>query len=167
MPIVKFGVRQEVVQACIKSSYLWGEFTVLKLTINMRLRGLHADLMRRVEENDPRYYYSEEYQEKKTALDKQTSYGKMILTIGEGRANHDDLDMLNRNDYDATQIYRLSTIPYHLDTDEGMKDALTWLYPDGFNSSTMYNSCILAALNDRGDRWNEIVQDMNPNEKVL
>jgi hypothetical protein len=91
----------------------------------------------------------------------------MILTIGEGRANHDDLDMLNRNDYDATQIYRLPTIPYHLDTDEGMKEALSWLYPDGFNSSTMYNSCILAARNDRGDRWNEIVQDMNPNEKVL
>jgi hypothetical protein len=167
MPIVKHGVRQEVVQACIKSSYLWGEFTVLKLTINMRLRGLHADLMRRVDENGPRYLYSQEYQEKKTALDKQTSYGKMILTIGEGRANHDDLDMLNRNDYDATQIYRLPTIPYHLDTDEGMKEALSWLYPDGFNSSTMYNSCILAARNDRGDRWNEIVQDMNPNEKVL
>ena len=110
MPIVKHGVRQEVVQACIKSSYLWGEFTVLKLTINMRLRGLHADLMRRVDENGPRYRYSEEYQEKKTALEKQTSYGKMILTIGEGRANHDDLDMLNRNDYDATQIYRLPTI---------------------------------------------------------
>lgn len=167
MPIVKHGVRQEVVQACIKSSYLWSEFAILKLTINMRLRGLHADLMRRLDENGPRYLYSSEYQEKKTALEKQTSYGEMILTIGEGRGNHDDLDMLNCNDYDATQIYRLQTIPYHLDTDEGMKEALSWLYPDGFNSSTMYNSCILAALNDKGDRWNEIVQDMNPNEKVL
>jgi hypothetical protein len=63
MPIVKHGVRQEVAQACIKSSYIWGEFTVLKLTMNMRLRGLHADVMRRVGENGPRY-------------------GKMILTIG-------------------------------------------------------------------------------------
>jgi hypothetical protein len=167
MPIVKSGTRQEVVQACIKCSYLWDEFTILKLTINMRLRGLHSELMHQLNEHGPIFRSSQEYREKTEALIKQTSYGKMILAIGEGRADHEDLDLLNHNDYDATQIYRLPTIPFHLDTKEGVEQALAWLYPEGFDSNSMYSSCILAARNDRGDQWNEIVQHMNPNDKVL
>jgi hypothetical protein len=167
LPIIKRGARQEVVQACIKSSYLWGEFEVLKLTINMRLRSLHTELINLLQENGALYRLSAEYREKQIALDRQTSYGQMILAIGEGRWDHDDVDLLNHNVYDATHIYRLPTIPYFLDTDNGLQDALKWIYPTGFDSSTMYHSCILAARNDRGDMWNEIVQNMNPNNSIV
>jgi hypothetical protein len=117
-------------------------------------------------EKGPRYVNTEEYKEKQVALDHQISYGKMILAIGEGRFDHDDLDILNDNKYDASQIYRLPTLPYYLEDPDSMKKALDWLYPNGFDSNAMTNSCILAARNDKGDMWNKMVQDMNPNEAV-
>jgi hypothetical protein len=166
MPIIKYGTREEIVEACIKSSYLWHEFVVLTLTINMRLQRLHSELMALLHEKGPRYVNTEEYKEKQVALDHQISYGKMILAIGEGRFDHDDLDILNDNKYDASQIYRLPTLPYYLEDPDSMKKALDWLYPNGFDSNAMTNSCILAARNDKGDMWNKMVQDMNPNEAV-
>jgi hypothetical protein len=171
MPIVKSGSREEVVDSCIKRSYLWNEFTVLNLSINMRLRALGSALHNSSDTE------CADYEARRDAYEQQTDYGDMILSIGEGTCNHKDVDLLNKNDYDATQICRFSRIPFHLashnkdDVSSSSKDvlqsALTWLHPDGFNSETMSHSCILAARNDTGDMWNKLVQEMNPDEQVV
>jgi hypothetical protein len=166
MPIVKSGSRIEIVDSCIKRSHLWSEFTVLTLTINMRLRKLFGELNTNMAPDEN----TEQHQARCANYRQQKDYGDMILSVGEGKCNHIDVDLLNQNDYDATQVCRFSEIPFHIadeDNEGSLQHALTWLYPDGFDSETMSNSCILAATNERGDMWNKLVQDMNPSEQVM
>ncbi|CAH9127716.1 unnamed protein product, partial [Cuscuta epithymum] len=42
LPVIPQGSRQDVVNATINSSYLWGECTVLRLTKNMRLQNVNS-----------------------------------------------------------------------------------------------------------------------------
>jgi hypothetical protein len=94
-------------------------------------------------------------------------YGEMILTIGEGKEYNDDLDYIDDEENKRKQLYGLLSIPYYLFTskdgftsdDNGIKESLSWLYPDGFES--ILSSTILAATNDQVDKWNKIVQEMN------
>jgi hypothetical protein len=49
LPIVPSGRYEDIINACIKSSYLWSEFEILTLTKNMRLQDLdsiHGDLQK-------------------------------------------------------------------------------------------------------------------------
>ena len=65
LPVVKRGSRADIVEACFKSSELWKQFTVMKLTRNMRLQKTGKD--------------AKEFAEK-------------LLSIGEGKeATHDDI----------------------------------------------------------------------------
>jgi hypothetical protein len=144
LPIVPSGRKEDIVNACIKSSYLWSEFEMLTLTKNMRLQ--HSDSI----DNEL-----------------QRRYGEMILTIGEGKEDHYDLDYIIDEENKMKQLYGLLSIPYYLFTsndeftseDLGIQASLSWLYPNGFES--VLSSTILAATNVQVDRWNQIVQEMN------
>jgi hypothetical protein len=91
----------------------------------------------------------------------------MILTIGEGKEDHYDLDYIIDEENKMKQLYGLLSIPYYLFTsndeftseDLGIQASLSWLYPNGFES--VLSSTILAATNVQIDRWNQIVQEMN------
>ena len=38
LPVVRRGTRASIIGSCLKRSYLWNEFKVLHLTINMRVQ---------------------------------------------------------------------------------------------------------------------------------
>jgi hypothetical protein len=53
-------------------------------------------------------------------------------------------------------------------SDDKLEESLQWLFPDGFDPAQACDQCILTVTNDSVDKWNQAVQDMNPNEaKVL
>ena len=147
MPVLKRAERQEIENSCISSSYLFYKFQILKLTINMRLQKLEQN-------------FSTLTQEEKNDFKLQKAYGEMILAIGEGQY-HENADILNDNQADGIQNYRLNSIPFYTDTER--QQAIDFLYPNGFDSNIAKDSCILAATNERGDMWNKLIQDMNPN----
>nr|XP_043611506.1 uncharacterized protein LOC122583138 [Erigeron canadensis] len=66
LPVVQQGTRQDIVNASLKSSYLWNYCTVLKLTVNMRLHG-GTSLLEIVETK---------------------AFGDWLLSIGEGTINN-------------------------------------------------------------------------------
>jgi hypothetical protein len=147
MPVLKHAARPEVASSCISSSYLFHEFKILNLTINMRLQRIQA-------------MFNTLQQEQQDDYIRQKEYGEMILAIGEGRY-HKHADILNDNIEDGIQNYRLNSIPFFTESEK--QAAIKFLYPDGFNSDVAKDSCILAATNERGDMWNKTIQDMNPN----
>ena len=148
MPVIKQAERQEVYASCISSSHLWYEFKVLRLTINMRLHAISAQL-HTLAEDELEHYHN------------QKSYGEMILSIGEGsEAGHKNADVLNNNETAGTLLYRLNSIPFFTQRQE--QEVIEFLYPEGFDSNVAKDSCILAATNERGDMWNEKIQKLNP-----
>ena len=69
-PVVVHGDKVDVINHSIPSSPLWKEFTIKKLTKNMRLLPTLNDVVRNEEEQ--------------IALDNQRAYAEMILAIGNG-----------------------------------------------------------------------------------
>ena len=50
-------------------------------------------------------------------------------------------------------------------TSDQTDEAIKWMYPDGkFNATTALNSVILSSTNVAVDKWNETIQNMNPNK---
>ncbi len=82
----------------------------------------------------------------------------MILAIGKGQY-HENADILNDNQADGIQNYRLNSIPFYTDTER--QQAIYFLYPNGFDSNIAKDSCILAATNEKGYMWNKLIQDMH------
>ena len=148
MPVIKQAERQEVYASCISSSFLWFEFAVRKLTINMRLHAIGAQLHNLNEEEVVHYK-------------NQKLFGEMILAIGEGEP-HVNADMVNDNEADGLQHFRMNSIPYFKEAEQQL--AINFLYPNGFDPLVAKDCCILAATNERGDMWNETIQNMNKNK---
>jgi ATP-dependent exoDNAse (exonuclease V) alpha subunit len=91
----------------------------------------------------------------------------MILTIGEGLHNHSDCDLLYEDDKTWLQMYRIQTIPYYELTDDGVRHALQWLYPNGFSNDQQFlSSAILAATNKQVDTWNSRIQELNQTSEL-
>jgi len=140
LPIVEGGDKSDVLAACIASSYLWSAFTVLHLTINMRLLA--------------------------TGDNEQISHAESILALGEGR---DGSDIITLSEYPTldTSIVGFYYINYYLDTE--FDQAIAWLYDRGFNDATieeLSNTAILCATNERVDWWNAQIHQLNMNATV-
>lgn len=54
----------------------------------------------------------------------------------------------------------------HYFLEDELVDALIWLYPNGYIADEMINKCILASTNEVVDKWNSIVQQLNPQEQI-
>jgi hypothetical protein len=164
MPVLKHANRHEVRQSCITSSYLWYKFHVFSLSINMRLELMKVSLRHRrdaiLQSQDNALH--EQVQELTRQLNNQTNYGEMILSIGEGRGDHEDACVMHDCAQTGLQIYRIDSIPHYIETN--IEDALHFLYPTGFNMSKMIKCSILAATNEQVDTWNKRVQLMNTSE---
>jgi hypothetical protein len=168
LPIVKFGETQEILSACLKRSLLWNEFQVLKLKVNMRLCQIEKRIESSITQFGGSYLSSSEYSFDLKQLEEQNKYGALILAIGEGADYHLNCDLVYCEKKSFLKMYRLSSIPFFEFTDNGMRDALTWLYPNGFNyNSDFLSSAILAATNQQVDKWNSIVQGLNPNPEII
>ncbi|XP_019191668.1 PREDICTED: uncharacterized protein LOC109186192 [Ipomoea nil] len=68
LPVIPKGTRQDIIQASINSSYLWNNCEVLRLTKNLRLRGVS-------DEDD---------------LEKLDSFAKWIADLGDGNLGEDN-----------------------------------------------------------------------------
>ena len=146
LPVVKRGSETDCIAACISSSIYWPQFEIMKLSINMRLSliGSHTNI------------YSPHYK-------RQKEYADSILAIGEGRDDKYSI-ILNTDCSGSIMKVGLSMMKYFLD--DNVESALSWLYPNGFNIDDMQRTCILASKNDSVDIWNEIVQNINPEQHI-
>ena len=141
-PVISNGDRNDIVNASIKTSYLWTKFTVLNLSINMRLSHQSSN-------------------ELDTQLQKQ--YADFILAIGEGNHLNTNADLQDEDTKSGTQTYVLSNVPYLLD-----ESAINYIYPNGITSLTDFPEkiALLAVTNKDVDMWNKKIQQLNPNELI-
>jgi hypothetical protein len=146
LPVVKKGSEQDCIAACISSSIYWPRFIIMKLCINMRLSLIRSDT------NIPSPHFI-----------RQTEYADSILAIGEGRDDKYSI-ILNTDSTGSIMKVGLSMMKYFLNDD--VISALEWLYPNGFNVHEMQRTCILASKNDSVDTWNDIVQNINPEQHI-
>ena len=165
LPVVKHATVSEQLNSCITSSALWSHFFIMTLTTNMRLENMISTFERQYSNGIPTLEPDlSAYNDDIYVIERQRDYGKMITMIGEGRYN----------DYCGAQIlevdnpekplyikYMLNQMPYVHDEETALKE----LYPNGFITSEMTSCCIIAATNERVDYWNNLVQNMNPNQK--
>jgi len=141
-PVITNGDRTDIVNASIKSSYLWAKFVVLNLTINMRL-------FQHVNDNENQL---------------QQQYANFILAIGEGYHLNKDADLQDENLMTGEQTYIISNIPYILEDHH----AIHYIYPNGIiNVNDLPRKvALLAVTNKQVDYWNTKIQEQNPNEKI-
>jgi len=138
-PIINNGDRHEIVNASIKTSNLWTKFTILHLTINMRLA--------QTNNND----------------DRQKEYADLILAIGEGFHLNKDADMQSWDRDTGEQTYVLSNIPYILNEDS----AIEYIYPNKtITPEESMHQVLLAISNKDVDTWNSKIQQLNTNTAV-
>jgi len=137
-PVIANGDRKQIVNASIKSSLLWEKFTILNLTINMRLmQSVHN-------------------------MEQQIRYSDLLLAIGEGYYNI-DADMQYWDKATGEQQYVISNLPFILNEDE----AINFLYPNRIiTPDDAIHRAFLAISNNDVDDWNAKIQKMNPNEAV-
>ena len=144
LPIVRYGSEEDIIGACISSSVQWTYFHVLHLTINMRISALPID-------------------DQQTRL-RQQAFGESILAIGEGR-DHQHATILDRFPENSSLMkVGLPFVEYFLD--DQIEEALKWLYPNGFVEEEMISKCILSSTNDNVDKWNSVVQMLNPETQL-
>jgi len=137
-PVIPNGDRQQIVNASIKSSLLWNKFTILHLTINMRL-------MQNQNNNQ-----------------QQKRYGELLLAIGEGENNR-DADMISSDEITGQQQFGICNLPF-IHTEE---EAINFIYPNKIiNPENSIQRAFLAITNKDVDEWNSKIQSLNSNEPI-
>ncbi|XP_019190330.1 PREDICTED: uncharacterized protein LOC109184747 [Ipomoea nil] len=134
LPVIPKGSRQEIVQASINSSYLWSNCEVLRLTKNLRLRGISS---------------AEE-------VAKLNSFAKWIADLGDGNLGEEKNGVFNiripdnfvlRNEVDPIAEIVQRTFPS---------------YGHGqFDHKFLESRAILAPTLDVVDKVNEYMNSMN------
>lgn len=154
-PVVKDGLDEDTIGATISSSLLWENFTILKLTENMRLSALHRALPPNAQPADV------------DDLDKQIRYAKSLINISKNTEGRDCIIVEVIDQYKS--MIALPLIEYFLDTDKD--NALLWLYdvPDFTDYKTIMSksSVVLTGTNDSVDSWNSKIQSFNPNPLIV
>jgi len=138
-PVITNGERQQIVNASIKSSSLWTKFTILHLTINMRLM------------------------QNQSNTEQQRRYGELLLAIGEGKYNNIDADLQSWDEDSGQQQYVISNLPF-IHTEE---EAIHFIYPNEIiDQDNAIQRAFLAISNKDVDEWNTKIQQLNPNEAI-
>ncbi|XP_019158039.1 PREDICTED: uncharacterized protein LOC109154766 [Ipomoea nil] len=134
LPVIPKGSRQDIVQASINSSYLWSNCEVLRLTKNLRLRGISSA----------------------KEVEKLNSFAKWIADLGDGNLGEEKNDIFNiripdnfvlRNEVDPIAEIVQSTFPSY---DQGQLD-----------HKHLESRAILAPTLDVVDKVNEYMNSMN------
>jgi hypothetical protein len=153
-PVVTSGTKDEILRSSIYCSEYLDQFQIFKFTINLRIMNASDNI-------------------------DESNYSKMLLELGKGTYGlgnnnlQDDIilspEIPTRCNYydevleivDAKYVC-FPKIPFISE----QKLALDYLYPDGFDTTTIINTCIIASTNERVAFWNDIVQKLN-NENGL
>jgi len=137
-PVIAYGDRQQIVNASIISSSLWSKFTILHLTINMRLMQNNSN------------------------TEKQRQYGELLIAIGEGKQNL-EVEMLSWDKQTGEQLYIIPNLPFMHKEEE----AINFIYPNGtINPDHATQRAFLAITNKDVDEWNTKIQTLNQNEAI-
>ena len=149
LPVVRFGIKADIIKSCISSSPYYADFRVRFLKKNMRLQGLEKELP-----NDCT-------DEQRSHIEKQIQYAQFLMDLSCNKSGP-SLNILEVIDEDTYKI-GLPNMSYF--TTEQEKDAISWLYPNKeFNPEIALSTVILSSTNVAVDKWNSIIQDMNKSE---
>jgi len=158
LPIVTYGRPEDIINATLTSSFLWQKFEKYFLKENKRLI-----MARNPEMSDSDYEFH---------CGKQKEWSQTILVYGEGVPNPDITNVCELIEEVKTmsfservQRYSLPEMQYFLDTDEGVDEAIQWLYPTGnvIADNVAKDRVLLAMSNERVNYWNAKLQELNPN----
>jgi hypothetical protein len=148
-PVVVNGNRSDTVQASPLTHYLWSKFHIYRFNINLRLLGV----ARYLDLNDP---------EQRSFLDRQENYAEVLKCIRLGNKFSLDVQQVETIEKTGETLVRLPNSKYYTD----IKCALSYLYPQGFQTPDLSKRAILCATNEDVDEWNCLVQEMNPEPSV-
>lgn len=158
-PVVENASAFETISASVKSSYLWPTVNVRFLETNMRLNQF---LMKDNLTAEDRIFIAG-----------QLKYRAILESTGENKKS-DGVTILDEvvTAYEIKQKLALDNVNFYENTEEGIDNAIQWLYPNGYpeypSSDTEHPSrMILALTNKEIDNWNNKIQALNPEvEKV-
>ena len=157
LPIVQSGNYKDVIAATVSSSCLWSKFQIFNLTQNMRLTKLRELSLRQCDEHNLSATEREDIQ-------LQLNYAASIQCIGELRENP-HCTILDRNEDNQSCKVRLPLFKFYKESQ--IMEALNWLYPNReFNPIRATVVSILAATNTSVNKWNTVIQDLNPNDVI-
>jgi len=148
-PVVVNGRRSDTVRASIITHSLWNEFRIFNFTKNLRLLGIERTLDLSI---DSQFQFFE----------RQKEYAQILEQVRKGNKFSEAVQEIDNNEKIGETLLRLPYCKY-ITT---FQEALSFLYPEGFQTPYLSKRAILCATNDDVDEWNSIVQAMNPNEPV-
>jgi hypothetical protein len=150
LPVVKRGLKGDVIDATISSSPLWEKFKILHLTENMRLSGLRRGLT--AESTAADRHHCEE----------QERYASFLLDLSCNNQQSPHLIVLHI-DVVNPSLYKVGLPLLKYFVSSAQDDAVAWLYPNAtFDATIALDSVILASTNIAVDRWNHVIQSLNP-----
>jgi len=140
-PVVVNGDKVDVLNHSITSSPLWRNFSIKKLTKNMRLLHLQTN-------NSSRMEY----------MENQRQYGEMLLDIGNGtkRAVNLESNDTSQKTTEGTTIELQGCLRI-----ADKKEAINFVFTAPLNPDLVSKMAILAGTNEEVDEWNQEVQKLN------
>ncbi|PWZ44009.1 ATP-dependent DNA helicase PIF1 [Zea mays] len=139
LPVIENGTKEQIINACIISSYLWNHVNIIFLSENMRLRQSNIS--------------NEEYED-------LLSFNNWILAIGNGLYNSSDNFSSDSTLIEIPKEFLIET------TEDKVQALVQFTYPD---LQTKYNDpdyikkrAILATTNDVVDEINDYIISLLP-----
>jgi hypothetical protein len=152
LPVMKYATPDEIMNSTILFSDYWSKFQILYLTENMRILNLANSLNTMSD------------RQRRNAND-QIQYNATLLNIASNISSVDCNVIEEQVPDKHTNIIALTNIQYFQNDEESI--AVSWLYPNNeFNCNIAMNRVILSTTNDSVDKWNTLIQDLNPNESI-
>ena len=153
LPVVPGGDKIDIVKACLFSSPVWSRFKRHILFKNMRLESVDDPVMKQ----------------------QMKDYDDMVQSIGENVSCGDILIEQEQHEQDCVSIvdFRKDFVLPCIESNnifvvvEGQAnnpfaDALSWLFPLGYDAETALKNVVLATTNKLVDEWNDRIAEMNP-----
>jgi hypothetical protein len=142
-PVIKRGTREQILASSFYQSHFFGACEKFAFTKNLRLIG---------------------------ASPEQLAYAELIDDITVGRYDREGGEVFRREtDEDTSADERAGQTKVVLPTIKTFLlpgQAIDFVHPDGFGGTSIRDSCILAATNERVDHWNTEIQKLNPKPAV-
>jgi hypothetical protein len=137
-PVVREGDANQIMQASMMASPLWGRFEIAVFKTNMRLFGMATA-------------------ESVEAFEMRKNYAQMLLAVGNKTVNGYCVPL--QDESEEMSLCKLPLLQYMREEHE----IIHFVYPNGFQTTMIESRAILAGTNEQCDIWNKSIQDMNPN----
>ncbi len=103
-------------------------------------------------------------------------HAETVVAVGEGTTGPSYLDIYNADESDHEQLIcqlgiknidlfvesKASIANEEMLRTEKLNGPIKWLYPNGFDPQRCLKICILAAINESCNNWNDLIQSLNP-----